>query len=202
MKAKILLPVITGVIVLALLVGLGAMALIDVEVPHLEQIEQMEAVAGGITNIVRSAETNLARAGRMGDFVDRMKTEPADFGVDPFKPPKPPEPEPDQERVSAPVPPPPDPDPSEVSPPPDDEDSEPMFSSAEMDLYRVRDITEWPDLKLTGTIVSGDRSLAIINGEVYRIGGIVEGLQISHVGRDAVELVSPIPGEKMLIRLE
>ena len=200
MNAKYLLPIANGIIVLGLLVGLGAMAYQDVETPRLADIEAIEAAAAGITGMVNSAERNLESASNLWNHVERMKTEPA-FETDPFTPPRPPEPEPaDDEPVET-------DEPSEVDdiePEPAEEDEQFVspIPDEERDIYRVRDQTEWPDLKLTGTVVSGDRSLAIINGEVYRLGSIVEGLQLREIGRDYVLLVSPIPGEERRVLLE
>lgn len=53
-----------------------------------------------------------------------------------------------------------------------------------------RSLLTWPDLQLTGIVAAGSKSMAVINGEVYRLRELVRDLQLTAIDDDAVVLTS------------
>ena len=60
---------------------------------------------------------------------------------------------------------------------------------------------DWPKLRLLGVVTAGDESLALINYEVYRLGGIVKGVKIIEIREEEIVLASKL-GETRVILLQ
>jgi len=67
---------------------------------------------------------------------------------------------------------------------------DPDASTPEADAPgRPRRLT-WPDLKLDGIVAAGDDSMAVINGEVYRLTDGIRNLQLTAIEHEAAVLTS------------
>jgi len=77
----------------------------------------------------------------------------------------------------------PDEEPEQIDEPPDVDESPDIW---------VRLAEEWPELTLTGVVLAGEGSLAVVNNEVYKLGTpVAGGLILQEVHSERIVLVSP-----------
>ncbi len=70
---------------------------------------------------------------------------------------------------------------------------------AYQDVHTLRREGEWPQLRLSGIVVTARGAMAVINGEVCGIGSIVEGLRVAEIGEGRAVLVSPKGERRVLV---
>jgi len=59
-------------------------------------------------------------------------------------------------------------------------------------------VTRWPELSLDGIVAAGDQSMAIINGDSYRVNDKISGIRITEIDANAVLLTSPVGASRRL----
>ena len=61
---------------------------------------------------------------------------------------------------------------------------------------------EWPDIAVSGIVLGGKGSMALIGREIYRRGDKIAGFELTEVHREDVTFVSPVVKEKKSFTLK
>lgn len=159
---------------------------------RLKKIEEREKLATDLSEMQADAKALLRRAQKLTRSLIERRREVSVGLTDPFAYAK----RLEHEEVSETQPP-----PSEtIEETPTEDEAEPLEPPS--DLYDFHKPDELPELELTGVVLAGRNSMAIINGEVYSIGDVVEGFRLVKITPTEAVLVSPLGERRILVLKE